>query len=565
MKHSKLPFFLITLFSILVYLPFLGQVHLFDWDEINFAEAAREMILTQDYGRVQIGFEPFWEKPPLFHWMQLISMKIFGITEFAARFPNFIAALITLNLFFYIGRLHHSVFLGWSWVLVYASSLAPTLYFKTGIIDPWFNLFIFCGIYQLFLAHIAKREDLNPGKHFLFSGIFSGLAVLTKGPVAVLIIFLVWLFLFIRKGRSLWPGLKHFLIYLFTTFIISGAWFIPETIKNGPWFLQSFIEYQLVLAKGQIPWHNQPFYYHLVVLFFLCFPASILALTKFGNVLHTTDERYWFHLYMKVLFWVVLILFSIVKTKIIHYSSLCWIPLTYMAAHTLSGIYTLKEKQKYWIAIPGILATLVLGFVFTAVPFIVSQPLLKKFIANHISDPFTVAALMEPVNWNGWEWVPIFTITLIIVSWWIALGRKKEVSVLFFLTTCFIFSHYIYIILLPKIEMHLQGKMIGELKNLAKKDVYIGWAGFKTYAVHYYGNTQLDKEEPRLKEYLNTDTKLLHTPGMRTEKKLQWLMNEKTEKPVYFLTRNDFKTDSAWLSRFVFHKKAGSYLFWRKI
>ena len=44
----------------------LGKVPLFDWDEINFAESAREMISAGNYMRVQINYEPFWEKPPFF-------------------------------------------------------------------------------------------------------------------------------------------------------------------------------------------------------------------------------------------------------------------------------------------------------------------------------------------------------------------------------------------------------------------------------------------------------------------------------------------------------------------
>src|ERR1700710_692052 len=79
---------LIILIGSVVFIPFLGAVHLFDWDEINFAESAREMLLTHDYFRVQINFQPFWEKPPLFIWLQSLSMKTFGINEFAARFPN---------------------------------------------------------------------------------------------------------------------------------------------------------------------------------------------------------------------------------------------------------------------------------------------------------------------------------------------------------------------------------------------------------------------------------------------------------------------------------------------
>src|SRR6202140_5326918 len=52
------------------FIPWLGRLHLFDWDEINFAEGAREMLVTGNYRDVQIEFQPFAEKPPLFMWVQ---------------------------------------------------------------------------------------------------------------------------------------------------------------------------------------------------------------------------------------------------------------------------------------------------------------------------------------------------------------------------------------------------------------------------------------------------------------------------------------------------------------
>jgi len=60
--------------ALLFFVPFLGGVHLFDWDEVNFAECAREMLATGDYLRPQIDYEPFWEKPPFFIWLQALSM-----------------------------------------------------------------------------------------------------------------------------------------------------------------------------------------------------------------------------------------------------------------------------------------------------------------------------------------------------------------------------------------------------------------------------------------------------------------------------------------------------------
>ena len=40
----------------LAFILFLGAPPLFDWDEINFAESAREMMVSGDYFRVQIKF-----------------------------------------------------------------------------------------------------------------------------------------------------------------------------------------------------------------------------------------------------------------------------------------------------------------------------------------------------------------------------------------------------------------------------------------------------------------------------------------------------------------------------
>ena len=96
MNSRIAPVLLILIGSLLLFVPFLGTAHLFDWDEINFAEAAREMVVTGNYQLVQVDFQPFWEKPPLFIWLQAFSMKVFGINEWAARFPNVIAAIATL-------------------------------------------------------------------------------------------------------------------------------------------------------------------------------------------------------------------------------------------------------------------------------------------------------------------------------------------------------------------------------------------------------------------------------------------------------------------------------------
>ena len=101
-SHVKIKWALAGLAGIL-FIPFLGYVHLFDWDEINFAEISREMLVLRNYTSANINFLPFWEKPPLFFWLQSASMNVFGVNEFAARLPNAICGMITLPVLYQIG------------------------------------------------------------------------------------------------------------------------------------------------------------------------------------------------------------------------------------------------------------------------------------------------------------------------------------------------------------------------------------------------------------------------------------------------------------------------------
>src|SRR5436189_5604187 len=116
-KSNFLSALLIITVGALFILPFLGAVHLFDWDEINFAESAREMITSGNYARVQIDYQPFWEKPPLFFWLQAASMQVFGINEFAARFTDAVIGIVTLLTFFFIGKKLFDTRFGMVWML----------------------------------------------------------------------------------------------------------------------------------------------------------------------------------------------------------------------------------------------------------------------------------------------------------------------------------------------------------------------------------------------------------------------------------------------------------------
>jgi len=108
---EKIKYLIGIVITLFLFIPFLGYVHLFDWDEINFAECAREMVRSGHYHTVTIDYIPFWEKPPVFIWMQALAMKTFGVNEFAARFPNVIAGVFTLISLVFITTPHIDYYL----------------------------------------------------------------------------------------------------------------------------------------------------------------------------------------------------------------------------------------------------------------------------------------------------------------------------------------------------------------------------------------------------------------------------------------------------------------------
>ena len=87
--------------------------------------------------------------------------------------------------------------------------ILPSLYFRTGIIDPYFNLFIFTSIYFGYL-YLSDEEAKNK-IHLVLSGIFAGLALITKGPVAILVISIV--FIFLQLIRKLKIGMTSILVF----------------------------------------------------------------------------------------------------------------------------------------------------------------------------------------------------------------------------------------------------------------------------------------------------------------------------------------------------------------
>lgn len=514
-ENNLLIQFAIVVVALLLFVPGLGVVHLFDWDEINFAESAREMLITHDYLTVKVNFEPFWEKPPLFMWMQVLSMKVFGVNEFAARFPNVIVGITSLLVLYNIGRKLKNKKFGYIWMMMYVCSLFPFFYFKSGIIDPWFNLFIFLGIYY-FVQFSYKENKGNPYLQVALSALFLGLAILTKGPVGLLIFLLTFAIYLIFNKFKLNYNWKHVLLFAVIITFVGCFWFVLQILNGNYRIIQDFIVYQIRLFQTKDAGHGGFLLYHFVIILVGVFPASILALPSFSpSVLRHEEDVKMVHFFkwMLILFWVVLILFTIVKTKIVHYSSMCYFPLTFLAAWYIDKLIEKQWKFPNYLKVILIALAAIYGLVLTVVTLFDK---FKVFLYPYVKDEFALGNMRATAQWIGFE--PLVGVLLFATTLLFCLKVSKTVNLksfnilllgsLFFISVCIFF-------VAPQVEKYSQAAAIEFYESKKGEDCYILVMN-KSYAHYFYSN--------RLPQNKCADDTLL--------------MHGKIDKPCYFVVKD---------------------------
>ena len=77
-------------------LPFLGMFPLTDPDEPVYGETAREMLAAADWLSPRIYNDFWYDKPPLFYWLEMISYRLFGISDFTSRLPSAVMGIATV-------------------------------------------------------------------------------------------------------------------------------------------------------------------------------------------------------------------------------------------------------------------------------------------------------------------------------------------------------------------------------------------------------------------------------------------------------------------------------------
>ena len=290
-------------------------------DEGRYTEIPREMLESGDWVSPRLNGVLYFEKPPLFYWLQVIALKVGGINETATRFWPAAFALFGCLITYLGGK---SIFGRKSGL--YAAMVLGTsfLYFALSqivILDMAVSVLISAGLI-VFMVCVRKP----PGrKRFILSLSFFALlalATLTKGLIGLFIpcsIIFIWA-LVLNKWKALWPFYPVSGIVLFLAIAAPWHYLAWKANPEFAWFYfvhEHFLRY-LTTVHGRF----QPFWFFFAILPIALFPWTGFLFRAFVNPLSggwkAVRERS-DHLFLIIWAVFVLMFFSASDSKLIPY------------------------------------------------------------------------------------------------------------------------------------------------------------------------------------------------------------------------------------------------------
>jgi 4-amino-4-deoxy-L-arabinose transferase-like glycosyltransferase len=311
----------------------LGSIPLLDPDEPVYAETAKEMLQFNDWLSPRIYGQFWYDKPPMYYWLVAMSFKVFGINEFAARFPSALLAIVcAVYIYFAVARLFNKR-AGVLSALVLTTSLEFFYLGKAAVTDITLTLcFTVC-----LLSYLEKR-------YYLFY-IFAGLATVTKGPIGFLFPAGI-IFFYMVATRSFSEMLRMklpfgILIYL----LVAAPWYWFMYQLHGSAFIDTFIGFHNI-TRFTSPEHPEGvlWYYFIPVLIIGFMPwTAVMVQAVWASM---TQSRNHFKPLLFLLIWTlfIFIFFSISRTKLVSYILPMYPPLAIIVGWYLDRIWNWRRN-----------------------------------------------------------------------------------------------------------------------------------------------------------------------------------------------------------------------------
>jgi 4-amino-4-deoxy-L-arabinose transferase-like glycosyltransferase len=240
----------------------LAHFPLQDPDEGRYAEIPREMIELRDWVTPHLNYVKYFEKPPLLYWLVGSSFLVFGPSEGAARLVPALAAGITLAATYAIGRRRLGTRSAWIAVAVAATS--PLFFvFSQGLAT---DMLLTACVTTAAAALIEAQERPSGGPWLFVAALSLALGVLTKGPVAIVLVALPALAFAATGTRPAWRA-SALVAPLAVFLVVTVPWFALVMRRNPEFFDLFFVRENLVrFLSDEVGHPAGPFYYVPVIL-----------------------------------------------------------------------------------------------------------------------------------------------------------------------------------------------------------------------------------------------------------------------------------------------------------
>ena len=351
----------------------ISSTPLFDEDEGFYTEGSRRMLEVGDYITIKVQGEDRYDKPALFFWIQSLSLRLFGLNEIAARIPSIIFHFSLAFLVFFEVKKKFTAERGWIAAFITFGSLQMALLGKAAIVDALLNLVLAIGMFQLWAFFETKSL-----KKLLFFYFFTGLAFMTKGPIAVIIpaaVTLIFAFRF-KEWNILWKVLNPIGLLVFLGVVV--PWFYLAYEKVGMFVFEDFfLKHNVKRFSKEMEGHGGNYFYFFPVLILGFIPFCQLIFRTLKNFKSYTTDRYEF--FMITWFVFVFLLFTISSTKLPHYITYGYLPLI-----VLMSKYWTDEDDKW-----ALLQTAGLTILFIIAPLVIPS------ILHLIGDKYVQRMLVD--------------------------------------------------------------------------------------------------------------------------------------------------------------------------
>jgi 4-amino-4-deoxy-L-arabinose transferase-like glycosyltransferase len=393
----------------------LGGPSLWDIDEGNNAEAAREMMESGNWVVPTFNFELRVDKPALLYWLQIAAYRLFGINEFAARLPSALAALVTVLLVYEFGRLLFGAAAGLLAGLILAS--APLFCAAAHFANPDALLVLFSTATLLVFWHGFAR-----GGRWWYgpAGAAGGLAVLAKGPVGLVLpvgvagLFLLWC----RRVHLLWN--RRLAVAVLAFLAVALPWYAWVGAETKCEFLRGFIlKHNISRFQGPMENHGGSVLYYPLVLIAGFGPwSAFLGLAGWygaKGLRGRTEEPDTAKLRFRFLAcWVAvyLVFFTLSGTKLPNYILPMYPPVALLLAYFLDGWRRGALQTPAWALKVGLVCLALLGVGIAA----------GLLVAGGV----VPMAALRGRTYPGLEWGAVLGLVLLVAAFgaWRLLGRQ---------------------------------------------------------------------------------------------------------------------------------------------